>query len=175
MEGKRVDWEKQAMESLKRRAAPVKESSMIVLRNFMARDIPTLQKYRYQDWKDQKIREMMGQWNEKKHEGKYFEMFAITDGQTLVGSISLYEHTKSIVSLGPEIFVEYRRRGYASAALREALQIAKNRGYQIVRDRVRTNNTASIALHEKLGFETDGHEYENQKGDSVFLFIKLLR
>lgn len=147
---------------------------MIVLRNFMARDIPTLQKYRYQDWKDQKIREMMGQWNEKKHEGKYFEMFAITDGQTLVGSISLYEHTKSIVSLGLEIFMEHRRKGYASAAVREALQIAKNKGYQIVLNQVGTNNMESIALHQKLGFETDRYEYKNQKGNSVYLFLKLL-
>lgn len=151
------------------------EAPMVVLRHFVASDIPILQKYCYQDLKDQEIQEMMVQWDRKEYEGKYFELFAVTAGQAVVGSISLYEHTKSIVSLGPEIFVEYRRRGYASAALREALQIAKNRGYQIVRDRVRTNNTASIALHEKLGFETDGHEYENQKGDSVFLFIKLLR
>lgn len=147
---------------------------MIVLRHFTASDIPILQKYRCQNWNVQEIQEMMEQWNRKEYEGKYFEMFAVTAGQTVVGSISLYEHTKSIVSLGLEIFLEYRRRGYASAAVREALQIAKNRGYQIVRDRVRTNNTASIALHQKLGFETDGHEYENPKGDKMHLFLKPL-
>lgn len=147
---------------------------MIVLRNFAGSDIPTLQKHRYQDLKAREIQEMIDQWNQKEHEGKYFEMFAVTDGQTLVGSISLYQHTKSVVSLGSEIFMEYRRRGYASAAIRQAFQIAKNKGYRIVLDQVRTNNTASIALHEKLGFEADGYEYKNQKGSSVYLFLKLL-
>ena len=148
---------------------------MIVLRNFLARDIPILQKYRYPDLTGQEIHEMMEQWNQKEYEGKYFEMFAIMDGETCVGSLSLYQHTQSVVSFGPEIFTEYRRRGYASAAIREAFQIAKHRGYGVVLDRVRTNNTASIALHKRLGFETDAYEYKNKKGNSVYLFLKLLQ
>ena len=148
---------------------------MIVLRNFLARDIPILQKYRYPDLTGQEIQKMIKQWGQKEYEGKYFELFAVTDGQTLVGSISLYQHTKSIVSFGPEIFTEYRRRGYASAAIREAFQIAKDKGYRIVLDQVRTDNTASIALHRKLGFETDAYEYKNKKGNGVYLFLKLLQ
>lgn len=147
---------------------------MIVLRHFTASDIPILQKYRCPNWNIQEIQEMMEQWNRKEYEGKYFEMFAVTAGQGVVGSISLYEHTKSVVSLGPEIFLEYRRRGYALAAVREAFQIAKSKGYQIILDQVGTNNTESIALHQKLGFETDSYEYKNRKDSSVFLFLKLL-
>lgn len=147
---------------------------MVVLRNFTASDIPILQKYCYKDLKDQEIQEMVDQWDRKEYEGKYFELFAVTAGQAVVGSISLYQHTKSVVSFGLEIFMEYRRRGYASAAVREAFQIAGNKGYQMALDQVRTNHTASIALHQKLGFETDGYEYKNQKGNSVYLFLRPL-
>lgn len=147
---------------------------MIILRDFTVSDIPVLKKYRYADRTDQEIQVMMDQWDQKEYKGKYFEMFAIMDGETCVGSLSLYQHTQSVVSFGPEIFMEYRRRGYASAAVREAFQIAKSKGYGIVLDRVRTDNPASMALHQKLGFETDAYEYQNKKGNGVFLFIKLL-
>lgn len=148
---------------------------MIVLRDFISSDIPALQKHCYPDLTGQEIQKMMEQWNQEEYAGKYFKLFAVTDGQTLAGSISLYQHTKSIVSFGPEIFTEYRRRGYASAAIREAFPIAKDKGYRIVLDQVRSDNTASIALHQKLGFETDACEYKNKKGNRVYLFLKLLQ
>lgn len=147
---------------------------MIGLRNFSAEDIPLLQKYRYPDLTEREIREMMDRWGRKEYEGKYFEQFAVADGRMLVGSISLYQHTRSVVSFGLEIFVEYRRRGYASAAVGEAFQIAKSRGFGVVLDQVRADHTGSVALHEKLGFESDGYQYINQKGNGVYLFLKLL-
>lgn len=84
---------------------------MVVLRNFTASDIPILQKYCYKDLKDQEIQEMVDQWDRKEYEGKYFELFAVTAGQAVVGSISLYQHTKSVVSFGLEIFMQYPAEG----------------------------------------------------------------
>ena len=45
---------------------------------------------------------------------------------------------------------------------------------RILLDQVRRDNAASIRLHEKLGFETDGYGYRNQKGREVVLYLKPL-
>lgn len=55
-----------------------------------------------------------------------------------------------------------------------AMEVAKNKGYKLVSQQIRVNNTASIALHNKLGFETDGYTYKNKKDNDVHIFIKLL-
>ncbi len=55
-----------------------------------------------------------------------------------------------------------------------AMKIAKNKGYKLVSQQIRVNNTASIALHKKLGFETDEYIYKNRHNNDVQIFIKLL-
>lgn len=39
---------------------------------------------------------------------------------------------------------------------------------------IRADNVASIALHNSLGFETDGYVYTNKKGNEVLIYIKVL-
>ena len=85
--------------------------------------------------------------------------------------VSLYQHTKNIISCGPEVFEEYRKRGYGSLAVCKALDIAKNMGYKIAVAQIKKDNLASIMLHEKLGFEKD-HEYINKRGNTVCFYIK---
>ena len=51
---------------------------------------------------------------------------------------------------------------------------AKTMGYKVVSQQIGRNNTASIALHEKLGFETDEYIYRNKKGNEVLIYIKPL-
>lgn len=101
-------------------------------------------------------------------------MYAVLHDETVVGTISLYARSKSVISIGPEIFEAYRQRGFAKAALTEAMQMAKEKHYQIVLQQVRTDNTASIRLHESLGFESDRYVYQNQKGNDVFLYLKTI-
>ncbi len=55
-----------------------------------------------------------------------------------------------------------------------ALEIAESKGYKIVLQDIRSDNIASIALHQSLGFETDKYAYVNKKGNEVFLFLKAL-
>ena len=43
------------------------------------------------------------------------------------------------------------------------MQYAAEKGYRIILDQVRKDNPASIRVHEKLGFESDGYIYQNQK------------
>ncbi len=147
---------------------------MMVLRKFVERDIPILQKYKYENISYPEMKALIGGFNSEEYEGKYYEAFAITDGKRLVGFISLYQHAETIVSCGVEIFIDYQRRNYAFCAMKEVLQIARDKGYRIVLDQIRTNNTASIALHKKLGFEADDYVYKNRRGNSVSLFLKIL-
>ena len=51
---------------------------------------------------------------------------------------------------------------------------AASKGYRIMLDQVRKDNQASIKLHEKLGFESDGYTYRNQKNNEIILYIKPL-
>ena len=119
---------------------------------------------------------MIEKWNSGFFNGKYFEMFAVQSDMenSVVGIISLFEHSKSIISIGPEIFMGYRQRGFAKAAMTEAMEIAKQKKYKIVLQQVRTNNHASIRLHESLGFERDDCVYKNAKGNDVYIYLKII-
>ncbi len=98
-------------------------------------------------------------------------MFAITANDTIVGSVSLYEHSKSVVSIGWEIYPDQRRNGYAAEGMRLIMNHAKDLGYRIIQDQVRTDNQASIALHNSLEFETDGCVFKNKKDKDVLLYV----
>ena len=117
---------------------------------------------------------LIHEWKTKSYNGKYFEMFAVMNDADVVGSISLFEHTPSVASIGVEIFANHRRKGYAADAMRLLLKYAMEKGYRIIQQQIRTNNAASLSLHEKLGFETDGYVYVNQKGHDVLLYLKVL-
>lgn len=147
---------------------------MISLRNFTLDDSIEFQQKRRLHMPLEEIKAMFAQWEEKTHEGKYFEMFAIIKDEKIVGMISLYQHSASVISCGPEIFECYRKQGIAVEAMILAMDIAKNKGYKLVSQQIRVDNTASIALHNKLGFETDKYIYKNKKGNDVQIFIKLL-
>ena len=101
-------------------------------------------------------------------------MFAIVKDEEIVGRISLYQHSANVISCGPEIFEGYCRQGFAKEAMLLAMDIAKSSGYKVVMQQIRADNVASVALHNSLGFETDGYVYRNQKGNEVLIYIKVL-
>ena len=107
------------------------------------------------------------------HDGKYFELFAVMDNDICVGLVSLYETAPREISCGPEIKPQFRRRGYGYWAVITALERATLLGYTQAVAQVRQDNTASIALHQKLGFSLY-RSYTNKKGHSVMEFKKLL-
>ena len=100
-------------------------------------------------------------------------MFAIVEGDNIVGTVSLHQHNNYIISAGPEIFTEYRRKGYAFEAIEQAYEYAKKRGYKIATAQIRKDNIASLKLHKKLGFVLDC-EMINKRGNEVYIYIKLL-
>ena len=147
---------------------------MITLRNYTDNDAIEFQQKHNVNMSLNEIKGLLAQWQEKEFEGKYFEMFAIIKGKEIVGMISLYQHSENVISCGPEIFECYRKQGIATEAMMLAMEIAKNRGYKLVLQQIRIDNTASISLHKKLAFETDEYIYKNKKDNNVQIFIKLL-
>ena len=109
----------------------------------------------------------------KIHDGKYFELFAVMDDNLCVGFVSLYETAPVVISCGPEIKPQYRQQGYGYLAVRTALERANLMGYTKAIAQIRQDNTASIALHKKLGF-TQCRSFLNRNGHSVFEFQKTL-
>ena len=90
---------------------------MISLRHFGSNDVSVLQKKRYPDMTCHEIAEMIREWNSCEYDGRYFEMFAvISDGRT-VGSISVFENSRSAAEIGPDIFPDERRKGFAYEAM----------------------------------------------------------
>ena len=146
---------------------------MITLRRFAIEDAPSLQE-RYSSLSREQIEKMICEWNSGQFGGKYFEMLAIISGGRIVGTISLYEHSSKVVSIGPEVFEPYRKNGYGREAMLNAFKIAADREYKIVSQQIRTDNAASIALHLSLGFETSGAVYTNAKGNQVAIYLKSL-
>ena len=146
---------------------------MIALRNFVKEDASSLQK-EYVDMSVKDIEDMICEWNKRQINDKYFEMFAIIFNKKIIGTISLYQHSSEVISIGPEIFELYRKNGFAKEAMMHACKIAREKGYKIVSQQIRTNNIASIALHLSLGFETNGLTYTNKKGNQVAIYLKCL-
>lgn len=146
---------------------------MVTLRNFTEADLPVLREYFAPGQTDEQILETLREWETKTFRGRYFQMFAVCDGEEIVGTVSLYQHGSCIISAGPEIFPPFRRKGYGEAGLRLAYARAKEQGYKIASVQIRTNNAASIRLHEKLGFLRDC-EVTNRKGNPVYIYLKQL-
>ena len=115
------------------------------------------------------IRESM----RKVHEGSYFELLAVYDGEQIVGFMSLFAHSEHTISISPEIKRSFRGRGYGFLGEQEALRYAKSLGYTMATASVRKDNPASIALHKKLGFE-EHEERLSRNGKPIYIFVKYL-
>lgn len=147
---------------------------MIELRNFRDSDAEMFREKHSKHRPMDEIRDLFRKWNEKEYKEKYFEMFAIVKNEEMVGCISLYQHSENVISCGPEIFDAYQRQGVAKEAMSLTMDIAKSKGYKVVLQQIRADNVASIALHNSLGFETDGYVYRNKKGNEVLIYLKSL-
>lgn len=146
----------------------------ILMRHFEHKDIKIIQDKLYPDHSEIAIGDLITEWNSGACQGRFFEMFAIESDNKIVGYVSIYGKSRSIASAGIEIFAEERKKGFAYYAMAELLKYASEKGYHIMLNQVRKDNLPSMRLHEKLGFESDGYTYRNQKNKEVFLYLKLL-
>ena len=102
---------------------------MITLRNFNISDAPVFLQNSRSNMNVKEAEKMICRWNQKLENGMYFEMFAVLSGDEIVGMISLYQHSAEVISIGPEIFEGYRKKGFAKAAMVRVLDIAAEKGY----------------------------------------------
>lgn len=147
---------------------------MIELRNFINSDIEQLQKYEDGNLSKADCEKLVSAWNEKQFNDSYFEMYAIANNSDIIGKASLYARSEHIVSCGIELYSEFRGNGYAAIAYPILLSFAKQKGFTIAVAQVLASNTASVALHRKIGFETEDYTFTNQKGNQIYYFIKTL-
>ena len=64
---------------------------MISIRHFTEHDAIIIQQKQYTETSITDICEMISEWESNTYQGKYFEMFAITADDVIVGSASLYK------------------------------------------------------------------------------------
>jgi len=147
---------------------------MVTLQHFTKDDSDTIQKQMYPSLSREEIDQILKEWSEFSYQSKYFEMFAIEADGRIVGNISLFEHREHTASIGIEIFPDERRKGFAAEAMTLLCKRASGLGYEIIVDEIRADNTASLKLHEKLGFENSNHIYRNSKGHEAVRYFKTL-
>lgn len=146
----------------------------IKIRHLTHQDASPLREHYAPDMSTDDILKMIDDWNTSIYKGKRFEMLTVLDGDAVVGLISLYEHSKSVASLGPETFSGMRNRGYAAEAMRQMEKYAGEKGYRVLLQQIKTDNLPSLRLHQKLGYETDGYVYRNRRDEEVVLYLKAL-
>lgn len=140
---------------------------MIGLRPFSEADLQSISQYQYPTLPKADIKALIAQWNKRQYDGKFFEMLAVVWDGNVVGYTSLLAQEYGCVSEGIEIYVPFRRQGYALAALKELMEYASSLGYRTVTAQIRQDNAASLALHEKLGFQIVDR-FINKRGKAVF-------
>ena len=122
--------------------------------------------------RDEKV-QMIDESAREAHGGAYFQMLAVYEDENVVGFTNLFALSSHIISIGPEIKEHLRGKGYGYLALMQTLEYAQNRGYSIAVAQVREDNAASIALHEKCGFEIGTHCL-SRHGKPIRIYIKRL-
>lgn len=134
-------------------------------------DLPILAYYQHTT--AEALQPMLAASRAQRHDGRYYEQFAVRMNGCMVGTVSLLEHADGDVSEGVESFTPFRQCGLAFQALTLLADAARARGYAALTAQVRTDNAASNALHRKLGF-IPGEPWVNRRGSEVRTWRKEL-
>ncbi len=138
----------------------------ITVRPIQQGEIDLLSDTSYETMSEAEKEQMLSESLDRNYKGRYFELLVVEDSGNCVGFMSLYAHSETMISCGPEIKRHSRQKGYGYRGEQLALAYAKSMGYTEAIAQVRVDNTASRALHEKLGFTLE-KIYVNQKGREV--------
>lgn len=115
---------------------------------------------------------MISESMQQSHGSLYFEVLAACEDNAVVGFTSLSARSEHIISCSPAIKTQHQGQGLGFAAETQALAYAKRKGYTIAVATIDEQNAASIALHEKLGFEL-AKQYRSKQG-TFRLYAKAL-
>ena len=137
-------------------------------------DVPFLTGTGYEAMPEKAKQKMLSDSQAKQYaDGNYFEVFTLRDGTDVIGFVSLYSKEPGFVSIGLDIREQYRRRGFATRSAEPIAELLAEKGFSVIRNTVRTDNKASVLLHEKLGF-TLTDQYTTDKGRNVYVFEKAI-
>ena len=137
-------------------------------------DLPALTGTAYGDMPPEAKLKMLAESQNRRHgDGHYFEVFTLKAGETVVGLVNLYAQQPGAVSVGLDIREPFRRKGYATRAAAPLAALLTEKGFSVIRTHVRTDNEASLRLHEKLGFIRMGQD-KTDRGAKVIVFEKRL-
>ena len=145
---------------------------MIALSSMAPSDAALLRDLPYDAMLTERKQQMLEASAAKTYNGSRFELLAVLDGTCCVGVINFCGSGQT-ASCAPDIKPQFRRQGFGEAAMLQALEYAKTLGYTTAVAQVRQDNTASIALHRKLGFAV-ASEFINSKGNPVVAFEKAI-
>ncbi len=149
----------------------VEEIPMIHLRPFRPCDWQVITQYQYTNLSQADAIKMIGEFNTPTYQGKFHKLLAVTNDAQVVGYVSMIETVEGTVSIGVEVYVPFRRQGYAFSAISQLLTIANACGYHTATAQVRKDNTPSLALHKKLGFSVVD-ETISRRGNPVYNLVK---
>ena len=146
---------------------------MIVLRPFSPGDWPVLSQYQYPGISQDDAINLIAEFNAPTYQGKFQKFYAVENETQIVGYVSIIEQSDGVVSVGAEIYLPFRRQGFAYGAIMQLFDLSKSMGYHTASGQVRQDNTASLALCRKLGFSTVGDAISS-RGKPVYNLIKLI-
>lgn len=144
------------------------------LRSITKKDIKCLDGFSYGKMTLEEKQKMIEESVEGLHDGKYFEMFLVFQGNKCIGVMNVCSHTDCIVSIGPEILESERHKGYGFEAMIAVCSLMCEKDYTIAVADVVSDNIASIKLHEKLGYEKE-RTYKKEDGKEAHLYLRTLR
>ena len=137
-------------------------------------DVPFLTGTGYASMPEKAKQKMLSDSQAKRYSDRnFFEIFSLREGNDVIGFVSLYSKEPGFVRIGLDIRKQYRHQGYGTRSAEPIAKLLAEKGFVTIRNTVRTDNEASIRLHEKLGF-TLADQYTTDKGRSVYVFEKAI-
>jgi len=98
-------------------------------------------------------------------------MIILTETNEPIGTVDIFQGNLDSGEVGVGILIEevkHRKKGYATEAINQMIQLSSTRlGIQTYHVTVHQNNTSSIRLFEKCGFQTYESEHLNANFDKV--------
>ncbi|MBQ3384242.1 MAG: GNAT family N-acetyltransferase [Erysipelotrichaceae bacterium] len=146
---------------------------MIYLKPVTLDDLDSFSETEYEQMSEEEKIRMITESRQQEHDGRYFELLRVCDDDQIVGFMSLFAHSEHVISIGPQIRKSFRGKGYGSKGELLALQYAHDKGFDTAVSWVRHDNTTSLRLHEKLGFEIQQNDYI-RNGKHYIIYIKEL-
>ena len=132
---------------------------MIYLKPVTLDDLDSLSETDYEKMREEEKISMITESQQQEHDGRFFELLRVWDDDQIVGFMSLFAQSEHVVSIGPQIRESFRVKDYGRHGELLALKYAHDIGFDTAVSWVRHDNTASIRMHEKLGFKIQQNDY----------------